>query len=408
MTQLEPHDLTAEQATLGAMLSSPAAVEQVRRVLVTADFYRPAHQLVFDAIINVMKTGVPPDPVILNDHLTQTGDISKVGGALYLHTLIASVPITASASVYADTVRRHAVTRRLRVAGKRILQWTDEPDADPGELTERILREVEDTRRAGAGGAGVTAQMITDFFDVDDDEDTYDWVIPGLMERGDRLILTGVEGAGKSELFRQTAVMAAAGIRLFSHAHVEPMRALLLDFENAERHTRRKLWPLIQLAAREGRPVDPDRLWVECRPQGIDLATDRGVSWLLQQVTAIKPDIVFLGPLYKLAPRALNDDSDAAPVLAALDMVRARGACVVLEAHAGHALGPGGRRDMRVRGSAAFMGWPEFAYGLRWSDDASKTERVMDFVAWRGDRDTGRAWPEKLTSAGLWPWSESL
>ena len=113
---------------------------------------------------------------------------------------------------------------------------------------------------------------------------------------------------------------------------------------------------------------------------------------------------MILGPLYKLAPRALNDDSDIAPVLAVLDMIRARDACLILGADAGHAMGPGGRRDFRPRGSSALLGWPEFGYGLRWSEDAqSATARTVDMVSWRGDRDE-REWPEMLTAGGVWPW----
>ena len=112
-----------------------------------------------------------------------------------------------------------------------------------------------------------------------------------------------------------------------------------------------------------------------------------------------------IGPLYRLAPRALNDDSDAAPVIATLNLIRARGACVLLEAHAGHALGHGGRRDLRPRGSSAFLGWPEFGYGIRSSDlPEAKKKRLVDVVPWRGDRDE-REWPDHLIAGGTWPWA---
>jgi AAA domain/DnaB-like helicase N terminal domain len=379
-------------------------VEQARKILVTADFYRPAHGVIFDAILAVSKTGTA-DPVIVNDYLARAGDSSTTGGALYLHTLIASVPVVASAGVYASTVRRHAASRRLRSAGRRILQWTDGPDCDPAALTEQILREVESVRDDGAGSE--LAQTIYDFLDVPEGDYDYDWVIPDLMERGDRLVLTGVEGGGKSEMSRQLAVMTAAGIHPFSLARQPPARVLLIDAENGERAVRRKIRPLAELAVQAGQTIDAENLRVKCVPGGIDLSTDRGVSWLLREVTAARPDLTLLGPLYKLVPRAIKDDDDAAPVLAALDMVRARGSCIVVEGHAGHALGPGGQRDMRPRGSAALLGWPEFGFGLRWNDESSRMCRVMDVVSWRGERDE-RMWPEKIMSGGLWPWSECV
>jgi hypothetical protein len=149
-------------------------------------------------------------------------------------------------------------------------------------------------------------------------------------------------------------------------------------------------------------------MWLEIHPEGLDLARDRDVSWLLRRVAAISPDVVLLGPLYRLAPRALNDDSDAAPVIATLNMIRERGACVLLEAHAGHALGTGGRRDLRPRGSSAFLGWPEFGYGIRSSDVSdAKKRRIVDVVPWRGDRDE-REWPDRLEAGGTWPWSSYI
>ncbi|MBK0297059.1 hypothetical protein IAE22_34985, partial [Bacillus sp. S34] len=78
-----------------------------------------------------------------------------------------------------------------------------------------------------------------------------------------------------------------------------------------------------------------------------------------------RPDVLFIGPLYRLIPRAINSDDDAAPLLAALDTLRDRGLAMVIEAHAGHAVGHGGERDLRPRGSAALLGWPEFGLGLR-------------------------------------------
>jgi replicative DNA helicase len=206
-----------------------------------------------------------------------------------------------------------------------------------------------------------------------------------------------------SELFRMCAVLIAAGIHPFTFQRIPLQRVLLLDCENTARHTRRKIRPLVAQARLQGHEVNEANLWIECRPQGMDLALDKDLSWLLRQVATVSPDVVFLGPLYRLAPRALNDDTDAAPVIAALNMIRARGCAVVLEAHSGHAILPGGRRDPRPRGSSAFLGWPEFGYGLRWADKSTKDQRLVELVGWRGDRDE-RDWPPMLAGGGIWPW----
>jgi hypothetical protein len=227
------------------------------------------------------------------------------------------------------------------------------------------------------------------------------------VDREDGMFLAGREciPTHNSTLFRQLAVTIAAGLHPFGQYAIDPKRVLLIDCENGAAHTRRKIRPLVIQAQSFDYKIREDRLWVEVRPEGLDLAADKDVSWLLRRIAAIRPDCVMIGPLYRLAPRALNDDSDAAPVIATLNMIRARGACVLLEAHAGHALGMGGRRDLRPRGSSAFLGWPEFGYGIRSSDLAeAKQRRLVDVVPWRGDRDE-REWPERLVAGGPWPWS---
>ena len=368
-------------------------------------FYRPAHQLIFAAIMASAKAGDPADAIAVKARLETSGDIAKVQGAPYLHTLIASVPTAANGAHYARIVREHAVIRRLRLAGQRIVQQTGTLSDDGAHgLVERALREIETVRDSGLGDDFATP-TITEFLACPDGADEYDWVVPGLLERGDRVIVTGIEGLGKSSLLRQFAVMVAAGLHPFTSDLIEPQRVLLIDCENGPAHTRRKIRPLVTSANLAGSPVAEQNLWMEIRPEGMDLALERDVSRLLRLVSVIEPDMVILGPLYRLAPRALNNDDDAAPVLAALNMIRARGACVVLEAHAGHALGHGGIRDLRPRGSSAFLGWPEFGYGIRVaSHEDAKRKRLVDVVPWRGDRDE-RDWPEMLQGGGQWPWS---
>ena len=400
--ELEPHDLAAERAVLGAMMLSAAQAEACRQVLSPEDFYRPAYGMVFEAIIAIMRGGATADAVTVKDRLDAAGKLAVTGGAPELHTILASVPVAANAQHYARIVRDHAIRRRLRLTGRRILQWSGDGSDDAHGLTERALREVEAVRDSGLGD-GLTVQTITEFLNVPEDEDEYDWIIPGLLERGDRLMLTGAEGAGKSTLMRQLAVTIAAGIHPFTHLAAEPRRVMVIDCQDSAKQVRRKIRPLVTQARLQRHPVNEVNLWVEARPR-MDLALDRDVSWLLRQVATVRPDVVMLGPLCNLAPRALNSDDDAVPVVAVLDMIRARGAALVLEAHAGHALGPGGRRDMRPRGSSAFLGWPEFGYGLRWTEDPQGAKaRTVDMVSWRGDRDE-REWPEMLTAGGVWPW----
>jgi len=117
-----PQDIVAEQCVLGAMLLSKDAIADVVEVLRPGDFYRPAHQTVYDTVLDLYGRGEPADPVTVAAELTRDGALAKVGGAPYLHTLIASVPTAANAAYYADIVRERAILRRLVEAGTKVVQ----------------------------------------------------------------------------------------------------------------------------------------------------------------------------------------------------------------------------------------------------------------------------------------------
>ncbi|MEO3927423.1 replicative DNA helicase [Micromonosporaceae bacterium B7E4] len=117
-----PQDIAAEQCVLGGMLLSKDAIADVVEILRTNDFYRPVHSTVFDAILDLYGRGEPADAITVAAALADSGDLARIGGAPYLHTLIASVPTAANAAYYARIVGERAVLRRLVEAGTRIVQ----------------------------------------------------------------------------------------------------------------------------------------------------------------------------------------------------------------------------------------------------------------------------------------------
>src|SRR2546430_1151724 len=117
-----PHDLAAEQCVLGSMLLSQNAIAEVIELLHTRDFYRPAHQIVYERVLDLYGRGDPVDAITVKDELLKRGELSRVGDAPYLHTLVASVPTAANAGYYARIVEEKSILRRLVEVGTRIAQ----------------------------------------------------------------------------------------------------------------------------------------------------------------------------------------------------------------------------------------------------------------------------------------------
>jgi replicative DNA helicase len=139
-----PQDIAAEQSVIGAMLLSKDAIADVVETLREGDFYRPAHQLIYGTILDLYGRGEPADAVTVSAELTKIGELGRVGGAPYIHTLVASVPTAANAGYYARIVQERAVLRRLVEAGTRIVQMGYAGDGDVDLIVDRAQAAVYD------------------------------------------------------------------------------------------------------------------------------------------------------------------------------------------------------------------------------------------------------------------------
>ncbi|HEX4725680.1 MAG TPA: AAA family ATPase, partial [Pseudonocardiaceae bacterium] len=229
---------------------------------------------------------------------------------------------------------------------------------------------------------------------ADATDEEYDWLLPGLLERGDRLVLTGAEGGGKSTWLRQLAIQFASGIHPFGGSPFEPLRVLLLDLENSDRQIKRKLRPLRHVA---GNSYQRGNMFVRSRPEGIDLLTLEDRGYLVEQIEAVRPDVLITGPVYKMAGGDPTEEKNAKPVATILDKIRTYYGCaVLLETHSPHASN-GGKRPERPYGASLWLRWPEF--GLYLDKDTGALRH------WRGAREDDRDWPAALQRGGTWPWS---
>jgi replicative DNA helicase len=219
-----PQDLDAEQSVLGGMLLSKDAIADVADVVKGRDFYRPAHETIYGAILDLYAAGEPADPITVAAELTKRGELARVGGSPYLHTLVDTVPTAANAEYYAEIVHERAVLRRLVEAGTRITQlgYTGEGEvdeivnsaqaevyavteeraaSDPGSGIGSIVERVVDS--IGARNEGEITGVPTGFTDLD--SLTKGW------QPGQLIVVAGRPAMGKSTLALDFARAAGIG-----------------------------------------------------------------------------------------------------------------------------------------------------------------------------------------------------
>ena len=141
-----PQDMVAEQSVIGGMLLSKDAIADVLEVLRPGDFYRPAHQAIYDSILDLYSRGEPADPVTVSAELDRRGELKRIGGPAYLVTLTQTVPTAANAGFYAEIVAEKAILRRLVEAGTRIVQYgyAGSDGQDVAEVVDRAQAEIFD------------------------------------------------------------------------------------------------------------------------------------------------------------------------------------------------------------------------------------------------------------------------
>jgi len=405
----EPHDLAAEQALLGSIPLARDPRRALRDLTITpADYYRPAHQLIHQAITAIADTTDPIDPFTIVAALQTRGDLHRCGGPDYINQCIDTAQRGGSLDWLDHRIRDLALRRELVHAGTDIREagYTPEDDATATELAERAVTRIREVRDAGRAANDMPVQDIHDFLAGNDPD--FDWTLPGYLEHTDRIVWTAGEGGGKSVLQRQIGVTAAAGLLPFGGInHLGPQRVLVLDCENSSRQSRRHYRGLVATAERHEAPIRRGQLHIDLRPEGVDLTRGDGRAWLMRRVETVMPDLLIVGPIYRLHNGDPNSEELARRVTVVLDEARATANCALsMEAHSPQG-GPMGPRALRPVGSSLWLRWPEFGLGLRPVEDerTAHDDRGRRVLPWRGARDE-RSWPRFICQGheGGWPW----
>jgi len=234
-----PHSVEAEQAVLGGLLLDPAAWENVADVVTQQDFYRPDHQLIFDAIGALAGAGKPCDVVTVSQHLESTGKLESAGGLAYLGSVARGTPTAANVRAYAEIVRERSLLRQLIRAGTDIAADVYNNKGESArDLVDRAEQRVFDIAEGSfrkREGAVPVRQLLPGVIDqIDEWHQNPDKLrglptgfadfdkLTGGLRPGDLVIVAGRPSMGKTTLAVNMAEYAAvhpgtrASVAIFS------------------------------------------------------------------------------------------------------------------------------------------------------------------------------------------------
>ena len=221
-----PHSVEAEQAVIGGLLLDAAAWDNVADVVKVEDFYRPDHQLIFEAIGALAGGGKPCDVVTVSQHLERNGKLEEAGGLAYLGSVARDTPTAANVKAYADIVRERSLLRQLITAGSEIASAVFNNDGRTArELVDEAEQKVFDIAEGGfrgrQGAVSIRAMLPAVIDQIDDAYSNPDKLrglptgftdfdnMTGGLRPGDLVIVAGRPSMGKTTLAVNMAEYAA-------------------------------------------------------------------------------------------------------------------------------------------------------------------------------------------------------
>ncbi len=157
--RVPPQSLEAEQSTMGSMLLDKEAIATAAEILVAEDFYRDAHRVIFDTLIELFNRGEPADLITVTEELRARNALERVGGASYISTLANSVPTSSNCEFYAKIVKNKSILRALVAAGAEIAALGYDVSADVDNSLDKAEQLI--FRIAQSGETGTVADMKT-------------------------------------------------------------------------------------------------------------------------------------------------------------------------------------------------------------------------------------------------------
>lgn len=191
--RLPPQNIEAEQCLLGSILLRQGALDKIAHIISAEDFYKPSHQSIYNAMLNLFEKTEPIDIVTVSNKLKDSHHLDTIGGPSYLATLTDIVPVSANIVYYAKIVRDKSILRQLINTSSEIAGRCYEEQEDIEALLDSVEQTVFDISSAKSNQSYFAmSEIVSDAFKQ----------IESLAERKE--LITGVP-SGYDEFDKKTA-----------------------------------------------------------------------------------------------------------------------------------------------------------------------------------------------------------
>lgn len=391
---------TTQRLVLGAAMNKPEWAQQVWERLTPEEHFMGSEYDAATAAYTAWQREKSNDPQTVLLTLQALGLHRRYPGSDLLDMHAQSYPASDSALRLAiGRLEEDRQRQRVLEIAERLTGLAANPEADlsidvsslAGELAVAVQTRVNDPLQGT-----LTLEQLLDM-----DFPQAGEVVPGLFKARTRVVLTGPEGRGKSEMIYQIALGAACGIQPFSTEPITPQRVLIVDAENEHVDLQKRLKRISGLYSEMGAEPVGENLRIQ-DALGWNLLDPRDAAHLFALVRSFMPDLLVIGPVYQVMGGDANDAETVRRFMRVVDECRSISDTAVLtEAHAGHGES-GSRNGWRPSGSSLWLRWPDLGIGL---DPADADASVLNLVRWRGDRIENH-WPEAVRRGSILPWTQ--
>jgi hypothetical protein len=392
MTLKVPSNIEAEESYIGALILDPHKLLDSMATLSAEDFYRPLYGQIFAVVRDMVSHAEYVDYVTIQNELRTRGADVELG---VLSSLQMNSPGTYGAARWAQIILEKSDARRtlhaLTDATSNIYDG-----ADPYETAASIGKEL--ALLGTPADRDPESLTLEEWIELSKLETSSPIIIPGIMRQGWRTIVVGGEGVAKTTILRTISMAVAQGHHPFwFSSKIVPRRVLYVDLENplevlGEPHVEKFIE---YIKARDPAIYDPTRLKVWRRPGGINIRIQRDRADFQREIINHQPDLVCIGPLYKMYSGSSSErlDESAEEAMRVLDDLRTKyNFGLIMEHHAPKGQ-PGQKREMTPFGSSSWLRWPEVGISLY----TDKTDpRIVHVRRFRGDRLGNLCWPDEV------------